>query len=39
MLVSGCCGAEAGDFEDFEICPDCGEYCSWEENEEDEGNE
>ena len=35
-LVSSCCGAEAGEYEDVGICPDCKEHTTWEEVEEDE---
>jgi hypothetical protein len=36
MPVSECCGAEAGEFEDAGICPDCLEHCDFIEDEEDE---
>ena len=29
-LVSGCCGAVAGEFEYVGICPECREHCEWE---------
>ena len=29
-LYSGCCGAEAGEYEDVGICPQCKEHCDWE---------
>jgi hypothetical protein len=29
MIVSDCCGAEAGDAFDVAICPDCKEHCEW----------
>ena len=28
-LVSDCCGAEAGDLLDLEICPVCREHCEF----------
>lgn len=34
MIVSDCCGAEAGEFLDIEICPDCREHCEFVESEE-----
>ena len=39
MIVSDCCGAEAGEFLDIEICPDCREHCEFVESEEDEEEE
>ena len=35
MVYSECCGAEAGEYEDAGICPDCKEHCSWVDDEED----
>lgn len=35
--ISNCCFAEAGEFFDLEICPQCKDHCEWEyydENEE-----
>ena len=29
LKYSSCCGAEAGEYEDVGICPDCKEHCSW----------
>lgn len=29
-LLSECCGAIAGEFEDVGICPECKEHCEWE---------
>jgi len=34
MIVSDCCGAEAGEFLDIEICPDCREHGEFVESEE-----
>lgn len=34
MIISDCCGAEAGEFYDIFICPDCRENCDWIETEE-----
>lgn len=28
---SNCCGIEAGECEDYGICPRCKEHCGWEE--------
>ena len=39
MIVSDCCGAEAGEFLDIEICPDCREHCEFVESEEGEESE
>ena len=36
MPISECCQAEAGDYEEAEMCPDCHEACSWVEEDEDE---
>ena len=36
LKYSSCCGAEAGDFEDVGICPDCKEHCEFIEDDEDE---
>lgn len=35
MLISDCCGAEAGEMLDIEICPECKEHCEFVESEED----
>lgn len=40
MTVSNCCGAPPtsngdSDTEDIGICPECGEYCEYEEEEDD----
>ena len=34
-MYSNCCWAEAGEYEDFGICPSCKEHCEWEEEEFD----
>jgi hypothetical protein len=34
LKYSRCCGAEAGDFEDVGICPECKEHCDWIDDEE-----
>ena len=39
MTVSDCCGAEAGEFYDYGICPDCREHCEWVSDEEEENEE
>ena len=36
MIVSDCCGAEAGEFCDYGICPDCREPCEWLDTDEEE---
>jgi len=36
MLISECCGSEAGEHEDYGICPDCNEHCGWIDTAEDE---
>lgn len=36
MPISECCSADAGEFEDAGICPDCGEHCEFIEEEDDE---
>lgn len=36
-MTSNCCGAEAGEYLDIGICPDCKEHCDFEEEEDDEG--
>lgn len=28
-LFSECCGAYAGEYEDYGICPECKEHCEW----------
>ena len=33
MLFSDCCGAEAGEMLDIEICPACKEHCEWVDDE------
>lgn len=35
MPFSTCCGAHTN-FEEIDICPDCGEHCDWEEEDEEE---
>ena len=35
MTISDCCGAEAGEFYDYGICPDC-KHCEWVSDEEEE---
>ena len=39
MMVSDCCGVEAGEFLDIEVCPVCREHCEWvdTDDEEEEG--
>ena len=32
--VSECCGAPAGQFLDYGICPECREHCDFEDEEE-----
>jgi len=39
MIVSNCCGASNrsngdNDFSEFGICPECGEHCEFEDDEE-----
>ena len=36
MPISECCSAEAGEYEDVGICPDCKEHCTWIYEEDDE---
>lgn len=35
MMISDCCGAEAGELLDIEICPVCKKHCEFVESEED----
>ena len=39
MMVSDCCGAEAGELLDIEICPVCKEHCEFVESEEGGGSD
>ena len=39
MMISDCCGVEAGEFLDIEICPRCREHCEFVDDEEDDEKE